>query len=251
MLDWYEDPIMKDHELRNLFNLCRYSCESNAAYEPMALFQKIYRGYGYPAQASYFLKLKQLELSKRKQISDAYSEGQLESKLWLIDVLRGVVPIVKPYVVVHLGGWVGTLGACLLWQVPQLVKKVISIDIDPFASEVAYFLNRYHLYNPHVFKPLNLDMHDLHWSELSVIGFDRIIVNTSCEHISDFANWFENLPKNEIIILQSNDFYEGKDHINCVKNLAEFEKQTPFSIELYSGYFQLPQYKRFMRIGLK
>ena len=40
-------------------------------------------------------------------------------------------------------------------------------------------------------------------------------------------------------------------HVNCSKNLLEFEKQSPMSESLYEGVLDLGEYNRFMRIGIR
>ena len=55
----------------------------------------------------------------------------------------------------------------------------------------------------------------------------------------------------KIVILQTNDYFEISDHVNCSHNLEEFELATPMGKCLYSGEIDLGKYKRFMRIGIK
>ena len=77
------------------------------------------------------------------------------------------------------------------------------------------------------------------------------IVNTSCEHIEDFNKWWDKIPPGSLLILQTNDGFDIPGHINCVKDLEDFEKQTPFTTTIYSGAKQMPKFIRFMRIGFK
>ena len=77
------------------------------------------------------------------------------------------------------------------------------------------------------------------------------IINTSCEHIENFDNWYSKVPNDRLMILQTNDYFEIDDHINCVKNINEFQKMCPLSKELYSGVLNLDQYNRFMLIGYR
>jgi hypothetical protein len=77
------------------------------------------------------------------------------------------------------------------------------------------------------------------------------IVNTSCEHIENFDTWYNKIPKGKLVILQTNDYVENEDHVNCSLDLPAFEAQTPMTTCLYSGELQLEKYTRYMRIGYR
>jgi hypothetical protein len=77
------------------------------------------------------------------------------------------------------------------------------------------------------------------------------IINTSCEHIENFNEWYSKYPNGKIVVLQSNNFFEIKEHINCSSSLEEFANQTPMSHVYYDGELFLDKYTRYMRIGIK
>ena len=77
------------------------------------------------------------------------------------------------------------------------------------------------------------------------------IINTSCEHIEDFDSWYYSIPVDKLIILQSNNYFELEEHINCVKDVEEFRKQCLINNLLYGGTIELQKYNRFMLIGQK
>jgi hypothetical protein len=80
------------------------------------------------------------------------------------------------------------------------------------------------------------------------------IINTSCEHIPNFKEWYNKIPAGKLVILQSNNFFELDEHINCVNDLDDFASQAPLSEILYEGELDLSKhvnYTRFMRIGIK
>ena len=77
------------------------------------------------------------------------------------------------------------------------------------------------------------------------------IVNTSCEHIDNFKDWYNLLPESRLIILQSNNYFAIKEHVNCSNNLKEFSSSTPMQKVLYEGELDLGQYTRYMKIGYK
>jgi hypothetical protein len=77
------------------------------------------------------------------------------------------------------------------------------------------------------------------------------IINTSCEHIENFSKWYSKIPKGKLIILQSNDYFEVKEHVNCSKSISQFSKTCPMTETLFEGELFLPKYTRFMKIGFK
>jgi hypothetical protein len=77
------------------------------------------------------------------------------------------------------------------------------------------------------------------------------IINTSCEHIEKFTEWFNAIPRDKLVVLQSNNYFEIDDHVNCVKDLNQFKQQAPLSNIIYEGELELEKYTRFMLIGYK
>ena len=62
---------------------------------------------------------------------------------------------------------------------------------------------------------------------------------------------FNNIKKGTLVILQSNNYFEIKDHVNCFNTLQEFEASVNFDKILYKGQLELPKYTRFMVIGVR
>ena len=77
------------------------------------------------------------------------------------------------------------------------------------------------------------------------------IINTSCEHIDNFRLWYDYLPAGSLLILQTNNYFDIEDHINCSKSLVDFGNSTPMSKVLFEGELPLEKYNRYMRIGYK
>ena len=75
------------------------------------------------------------------------------------------------------------------------------------------------------------------------------IINTSCEHIEKFTEWFNSIPKGKLVALQTNNYFDLPEHVNCVKNLVEFKKQAPLSDIIFEGRLELEKYTRYMLIG--
>jgi hypothetical protein len=85
----------------------------------------------------------------------------------------------------------------------------------------------------------------------TLIEDPNTIINTSCEHIDNFDAWYSNIPEGKIVVLQTNNFFEVNEHINCSESLEEFSNQTPMHTVFYSGELTLEKYTRYMRIGIK
>ena len=54
-----------------------------------------------------------------------------------------------------------------------------------------------------------------------------------------------------LIILQSNNYFEIEDHINCYNSVDEFEKSLKLNTILFKGTLKLDKYDRYMIIGIK
>ena len=59
------------------------------------------------------------------------------------------------------------------------------------------------------------------------------------------------IPKDKLVILQSNNYFEIKEHVNCSSSLKEFSKSAPMQKTLYEGELDLGKYTRYMKIGHK
>ena len=47
-------------------------------------------------------------------------------------------------------------------------------------------------------------------------GAPGVVVNTSCEHLDPFGDWYGRIPAGTLVALQSNDMFEEPVHSNCV-----------------------------------
>lgn len=169
------------------------------------------------------------------EFRDMFSSGQLISKQWAVDELKKTKLVFDQHIII-VGSWFGTLGMMLRSKYPHV--KLTMLDIDP---RCRVFLDNI-IYNYEDIFPITGDMYDYKYTQ-------DVIINTSCEHISDVRKWLDLIPKGKIVLLQSNDFFRGEDHLNCVKSKEEFEEQTKLETVLYSGELITPMYTRFMIIG--
>jgi hypothetical protein len=143
------------------------------------------------------------------------------------------------------------------------VTKIRSFDIDDNCATIAETVNRNNTKKEWRFKASTADIHNIEYTDYTyktkrfdgtvceITDTAETVINTSCEHIVDFDKWYSKIPNQTIVVLQSNNYFEIDDHINCSKDILEFAEQTPMTDCLYSGVLELPKYTRFMRIGVK
>jgi hypothetical protein len=179
-------------------------------------------------------------------IAVALNKNQMASKRWLVDTLGGAVPFPLDRVLI-LGGWFGTLAALLLHDSRLTIGRIDSVDVDPRCAPVAVSMNATHV-SAGRFAARTADMLDL---DYVTEGAADLIVNTSCEHLTDFAAWFARVPPGQLLVLQSNDYFACREHVNCVADLAAFRAQAPLAQTLFAGERRMRRYTRFMLIGRK
>ena len=191
---------------------------------------------------------------------DCLSRGQLRSKIWLVNELKKTS--VDLGIVFLCAGWYGTL-ATMIFESGLSVEKIRSFDIDESTELVAEIFNKPYVIDSWKFKSVVQDIHDINFDDHSyVVSKDNgefevlwdqpdTIINTSCEHIYNFDEWYDKIPSGKLVIMQCNDYKEIEEHVNTHDTLESFAKQTPLEIELYSGELDLGKYKRFMRIGYR
>lgn len=174
-------------------------------------------------------------------IGTAFNHKQVACKMWARDKLfestggrLGEIWIV--------GGWYGVLAAMLFEDGRFRIGRIESSDIDPAVGAIAETLNRDHLDR---FEALTVDMYELDFAGRR----PDLVVNTSCEHIPDLRAWLDLLPEGTRVLLQSNDYFSARTHINCVPSLGAFEDMAKLSSLDYSGGLPQKKYTRFMLIG--
>ena len=194
--------------------------------------------------------------------NDCFSRGQLQSKLWLVHELKKCN--LDLGTVFLCAGWYATL-ATMIFESDIKVDKIRSFDIDETTVDIAETFNKSWFENQWQFKALVEDIQDINYNEHTwqywsnannrmsypITDSPNTIINTSCEHIENFANWYAKIPQGKLVILQSNNYYEVEEHVNCSKDAEEFSLSTPMSNCLYLGELQLEKYSRFMKIGYK
>jgi hypothetical protein len=191
---------------------------------------------------------------------DCFSRGQIESKLWLIKELKKCN--IDLGIVFLCGGWYATL-ATMLFESTINVDKIRSFDIDPSCRSIAETFNKPWVKDNWKFKSSTKDIMDINYEfeRYEVIRADGTtcplddtpdtIINTSCEHIENFEEWYAMIPSGKLVILQSNNFFEVEEHINCATDLDDFSKMASMEHVYYKGELELEKYTRYMKIGYK
>lgn len=190
---------------------------------------------------------------------DVFSQGQVESKIWLLSEFRRL-DINDSCLAYIYGGWYGALPFIANLMDCHIANNVKSFDIDQSCRVVAESLNKDKLVNDWAFKAETKNVIDISFphnylltrangTSCEVTESPDIIINTSCEHMGD--EWFLAIDNKVLVILQSNNFYSEDGHINCVNGLAELKTKFSLSNILFEGELELQNYSRYMLIGYK
>jgi len=191
----------------------------------------------------------------KNNLLDSISDGQNLSKNWLVEELNGR----------NLGNVLLCAGWHAMLLIDQRLKftRCVNIDIDPICEPVSKILHKHLVIDGWKFQAVTKNIHDINYrndifsvtrGDGSTAEFTMIpdtIINTSCEHIENFIEWYNLIPNGKLVILQTNNGFDIPEHVNCVNILVDFEKQTPMHEVLYSGEREMPKFTRYMRIGIK
>jgi hypothetical protein len=184
---------------------------------------------------------------------DSISSGQYESKKWLLDELKSVKSYLsenaimdwnQPTHVEVIGGWFG-------YPIIEMIQTIIDIkqidfyEIDETCKKVlAQYVNHF---EPE-FKVAVFD----DYFQREEIRRRQVIINTSSEHMEDIVKmkkYYKNYPQFPILAIQSNNYRELREHINCVSSVDELIEKNKINKIYFSGSIELPLYTRYMVIG--
>lgn len=179
---------------------------------------------------------------KIKSILDSINKDQLDNKKWLIEESEKYFyfhykPNYRPKVLV-VAGWYGLLANLIS---DRINERVHSSDIDPACKEIGE-----KMFGENV-KYTTKDINDYGRKHLEEYDF---IICTSCEHISDdlINKLISKKREDAFVILQSNNYFELDEHINCKKSLLDFKNSIKLKID-YEGVKSFLKYDRYMLIG--
>ena len=179
--------------------------------------------------------------------SDAFSAGQIESKIWAAEELEKIAAHIHILRITILGGWYGLLHFILKSRGRQMIEWCRSYDLDASACSVANVLNNTWGKN-WAFRAIPKDANTVTYDDNT-----NCVINTSTEHF-DNQEWFDQIPEGTLCVLQGNDLAID-DHVNRPNNLEHFKKMYSLSIILFEGQkyfdFETNPYTRYMIIGHK
>lgn len=180
----------------------------------------------------------------RDRTLESFWGGQLKSKEKLVTHLESYFDLnQRPNIIIH-GGWNGVLASMLFNSKFLDIAHITSVDIDPSVEETARTINK------------NQEMEGRFTARTADMCTDKykadIVINTSCEHLSKskLKQWFNNIPQGTMYVMQSNNYSELEEHINCVNSsgeLAESVDAKDYNVE----EIILPKYTRYMISGIK
>lgn len=171
-----------------------------------------------------------------KSIINSVNSNQNVSKEWLIENLKDRISLFENPNICVAAGWYGMLADKMSMFTN---KKVVSFDVDPKCAKIGRMMYP----NVH-FK--TVDINKFHPGKYDVI------ICTSCEHISDemLNNFLSKRNKEKcLVVLQSNNYFELKEHINCKKSLEEFENSVKIRVLNSSEKEINKKFNRYMLIG--
>lgn len=177
--------------------------------------------------------------------ADAFSSGQIGSKLWLCEELEKLYNNID-HIAIY-GGWYGITAFLLRSRNNIQIKKIRSYDIDPMCEPIADLINENWKWQDWQFKAFTTDC--------NIVSLEPadLIINTSCEHFESLE-WFNRIPAGTHVVLQGADM-DHDDHVYKFENLTDFVNTFPLNTIEFMGSktFNYPDWNftRFMLIGVK
>ena len=171
-----------------------------------------------------------------RDVINSVNDNQIKNKLWLMEKLKPYLDMYTTPKITIAAGWHGLLAHLL-----DDKDNVVSFDIDDICKQTKLFDN------------VNYKTNDIIKQDPKD---SDILICTSCEHITDdqLLTWIKRRKENSLVILQSNDYFHIKDHINCKASLSQFSsslikkaKKKKINIEITNSYeLEFSNYTRFM-----
>jgi hypothetical protein len=175
--------------------------------------------------------------------TDAFSAGQVESKIWAAEELERVAAHTHILKISILGGWYGLLHFILKTRSRQMIEWCRSYDLDPAACSVANVINNTWEMKEWAFRSYPQDANSIAY------GDTNCVINTSTEHFTS-NRWFDNISDGVLCLFQGNDL-KIDDHVQRPESLEHFKTMFPLSVILFEGEKKFDTYTRYMIIGHK
>ena len=172
-----------------------------------------------------------------KSIINSINDNQEKSKDWLVQKSIEYFTFFDNPKVCVAAGWYGSLANKLRIR---LGNGVITFDKDPQCKAIGQKLYPGVTFATAEIEYFNFETYD-------------IIICTSCEHLKQkvIDDMLEKVRKGALVILQSNNYFEIEDHINCHHNVKKFLQTLHLEKILYNGTLKLQSCDRYMVIGVK
>jgi hypothetical protein len=174
-------------------------------------------------------------------IEGSFSKDLIISKMWLCREIAKAMETIKIDqfgTVAILGAWYGNMG--LIAKIYGIsFQKMIVNDINP-----AYLATSKRLLSS-ISSRVEILACDANAIDYSEMAGPLLVINTSCNDMHG-SRWFDLIPKNSLVALQSRSDHES---------LSEMRNRLALGKELYVGAMDLTDpmenYSRFSLIGLK
>lgn len=194
-----------------------------------------------PLDLVYEMQRKLGSFDELQRYNSTYCSTQVQSKKTLIKGLKQVLED-RPYRFFIIGPWYGTL------IVPYLlnnfnVEKLTLVDIDVsvrrlLKSYTKAQCSEYHIDDYNVFETS-------HW--IDELTDNTVIVNTSSEHMPNMRDL--NIDKDVVYAIQSNNYYDHPEHINCVSDVEELALKSGINHVMFQDQLAFEKYTRFTIVG--
>jgi hypothetical protein len=187
--------------------------------------------------------------------SDAFSHGQIRSKIWLSEKLtfwlRAYDLDSHIYSLNWYGSWVGLGPFVLLTNSPLKISKMNLFDLEKKHLEASRQVLNYWACEGVEINTFNEDVNSYtHLPEEKKL----IFINSACEHMQS-SEWLHNIPTNSLVVLQSTNM-PHPEHINCHSSLTHFTSAYSAYLNILDSdsiHFTYPDksFVRFMILGFK
>ena len=180
----------------------------------------------------------------------SFSHGQMHSKIWLSEMLETYLQPESNILV--LGCWHNIMGMILMIRNPHMGLKIMGIDIDSEAIDIADKLTeawRFEEFNP--FKNQLADANTYNYDQYDVF------INCSVEHMES-DKWFQNITSGTLVCIQSSNVLESNSSFDIKSPNQNIDSiTTKFPCRKFyhkkTKHFQYNEwgYDRLMTIGIK
>lgn len=242
---------MSDLEILSLSRLCQLALQARLPLELWTQHQKLLLAQGASDFALFIRELKKLKPDEHERMVDGFSQGQVLSKLWLIDILRTILPPGCDPQQIHMGSWFGLLARLWFWKNPNSTTQIKACDLDPTWEPIAKKLNQPQSWSNQV-QFQTRDLETWPWPNSLAERQSLLVINTSSEHLAAPKSWFQSLPFGLLVAIQGSDDPTPPDHLHPWRDLAHFVGDFPMTTVFFEGQLELPnQHRRFMKVGIR